>query len=226
MKFTETKFAKFLSGKGFYLVLAGCFVALGVAAYTAYDSMAPDTASSEESSYIEESTPPSSEVEAEPEEIPYEPEISSQEQSIDTSEPYPVANSFIYPLSGNIIKGFSSEELVFSNTMGDMRLHIGLDIAAAAGSEVVSCGNGVVKTVGKDDLLGVFIEIDHGNGRTARYCGLADALSVLEGDTVTTGSPIGIVAEVPSECMDESHLHLEFFENGKPIDPVSIMEKR
>ncbi len=226
MKWTKTKFAKFLSGKGFYLVLAGCFVALGVAAYTAYDSLTPDTASSEESSYTEESTPPSSEVEAEPEEIPYEPPVSSEDQTEDTPEPSPVANSFIYPLSGNIIKGFSSEELVFSNTMGDMRLHAGLDISAPSGAEVVSCGNGVVKTVGNDSLLGVFVEIDHGNGRTARYCGLADALSVVEGDTVKAGSPIGIVGEVPSECMDESHLHLEFFENGKPIDPVSVMEKR
>lgn len=226
MKFTETKFAKFLAGRGFYLVLAGCFVALGVAAYTAYDSLTPDTASSEESSYVEEPSLPSSEVEAEPEEIPYEEPESSEEETETEEEPAPVANSFIYPLSGNIIKGFSSEELVFSNTMGDMRLHIGLDISAAAGSEVASCGNGVVKTVGKDSLLGVFVEVDHGGGRTARYCGLADALSVVEGDTVRAGSPIGIVGEVPSECMDESHLHLEFFENGKPIDPVSIMEKR
>lgn len=228
MKYKETKISKFLSGRGFYLVLAGCLVATGVAAWTAWAGFTtPDTAenSSDIGSQISSDLPSTDPVQQDTSDEPYSSseDSSSQENETDYTGPV-VAENFIYPLSGNVLKAYSDDELIFSKTFSDMRLHVGLDIEGEAGSAVKSCGNGVVVAVINDELLGKYVEIDHGNGIVARYCGLADNVSVQEGHIVSAGTKLGLLGEVPCECEDDTHLHLEFYKDEQPVNPEAIIE--
>ncbi len=228
MKYKETKISKFLAGKGFYLVLAGCLVATGVAAWTAWAGFtSPDTAEKpkDNQSIISSSEPSTDPVQQETSSEPYSSseESSSEEDEIDYTAPV-VAENFIYPLSGNVLKAYSDDELIFSKTFSDMRLHAGLDIEGEKGTAVKACGNGIVVAVINDEFLGKYVEIDHGNGIVARYCGLADNVSVSEGDIVSAGVKLGLLGEVPCECEDAAHLHLEFYKDEFPVNPEVIIE--
>lgn len=229
MKYKESKISKFLSGKGFYFVLAGCLVATGVAAWTAYASFTqPDTAKTpENSSYIAsskeaESDPVQTETESKE---PYSSssDVTSSEDAPIISEPV-VAEHFVYPLSGTVTKEYSESEPVYSKTFGDMRVHTGLDIKAERGTAVNACGNGIVVAVIEDDMLGKYVEVDHGNGIVARYCGLSENVSVKEGNIVSAGTKLGLLDGSPCESEDESHLHLEFYKDEFPVNPKVIIE--
>lgn len=226
MKVKMNSFKKFFAGRGFYLVLAGCLIATGVAAWTAYSSLttpegeddtisAPDYVSSapqllETPAGTDASEPYSS---AEPSSVP---EPTDEKTEI-------VAESFMLPLGGEIMKTYSDTELVYSKTFKDMRLHTGLDLKGSEGQSVQSCGDGRVVAIIKDELYGTYVEIDHGNGIIARYCGLKSDLAVAEGDTVEAGQKIGVLSTVPSECEDGAHLHLEFYQDEYPLDPLVVI---
>ena len=226
MKITKTKISDFFKGRGFYLVLAFCLVATGVAAWTAWaSSNTPDTAEKPPVSSNISSLPDDTDKEVQQgvDSEPYSSEDSSSEE--EELPPAPVvAENFVYPLSGSVMKSFSHDELVYSATFGDLRLHLGLDIECEPGSTVSACGNGTVMAITEDAMLGLCVDIDHGNGIIARYCGLADNLSVKEGNIVSAGTKLGLIGEIPSECADECHLHLEFYKDEIPVSPEVIIE--
>ena len=104
-----------------------------------------------------------------------------------------------------------------------MRTHQALDIKAEPNEAVVSAGKGIVTDIATDSELGVVVEIDHGNGIIAYYCGLTEELAVTKGEAVDKNTLLGLVGEIPGECEDGSHIHLEVYKNGKPIDPKSLI---
>ncbi len=222
MDYKQTKIGKFFLGKGFYGVLALCLVAVGAAAWSAFNRVSePNTlktpSSSSQKITSSEVIPPKSEVQAEtPSKIPY----SSEESSSDQTPAAPiVATAFASPMGGGVIKPYSDTELIYSATFSDMRTHLGIDIEGEQGSDVRACGNGIVSAITDDSLLGKCIEIDHGNGVKAKYCGL-DTIFVSLGETVSATTTIGLLGEVPEECEDVSHLHLEFYFEEHPVDPL------
>lgn len=228
MKYKEKKSSKFFEGKGFYLVLSGCLIAVGIASWSAYSGINNDEPNPDPApSYT------ASENEPEPDDAPVgtettsEPYSSLEESQYEEPSTPPVteivADKFNIALNGNITKNFSATELVYSETFRDMRLHTGIDISGELGTEVRSCGKGYVVAVINDALLGNYVEIDHGNGVVARYCGLDQNISVQEGDTVSLGTKLGTLGAIPSECSDKSHLHLEFFKDEIPVDPMSFI---
>ena len=223
MKITKDKISDFFKGRGFYLVLAFCLVATGVAAWTAWAGASPDTAEKTPiSSNISSSEDDFSQVQQDNESEPYESEDTSSEEEF--LPPPAVAENFVYPLSGNATKLFSTDELTYSATFGDLRLHTALDIGCEPGSAVGACGNGIVVAIIEDPMLGWYVEIDHGNNIVARYCGLSENLSVKEGNIVSAGTKLGLIGEIPSECEDECHLHLEFYKDEIPVNPEVIIE--
>ena len=48
---------------------------------------------------------------------------------------------------------------------------------------------------------------------------------VKEGESVSCGDYIGAVFTIPSEIMDEVHLHLTAKKDGKLIDAQAVLEK-
>ncbi|MBQ0083699.1 MAG: M23 family metallopeptidase [Clostridiales bacterium] len=225
-----SKISKFISGKGFYFVLAFCLIAVGAAGFLAVSS----SKISEEPEKNENVSSNSSIVYSEPEKTENKTESEAVQKAV-SDEPktssvkeekkIPVAESFGLPTSGaKIIKGFDSKNLQFSSTYGDMRIHLGTDIEAQNGEDVKSCGDGTVKKIYSDDTLGRIIEIDHGNGVVIKYCGLADNVCVKQDYTVKKGEKIGTLSGTPSESMDTPHIHIEATISGKHTDPAKILK--
>ncbi len=224
---SDNKFLKFLNGKGFYAAIGVGLLALGITAIAVTSNMpkAPNITEEDESfSSVEIIT------EIPSEEQPVAGEVSGVKAENATEETVKkeetkntVATFFTLPITGEVIKGYSDSELVYSKTYDDMRIHLGLDIKANKDATVMSCGDGVVLGIAKDPLYGTMITIDHGNNITGLYCGLNDSVSVKKGQTVAAGEKIGTIGTVPCESSDDTHLHLAFKENDKYISPLSLI---
>lgn len=144
------------------------------------------------------------------------------------TEDIPVAEiqqpqKFVLPVNGKIFYAYSGDELVYNRTLDDWRTHNGIDISAAPNDRVKSGADGTVKQIYEDGMLGTVVEIEH-DGYTARYCGLNPSTYVKAGDTVTQNQTIGTVGEISMEVAEESHIHLEIIQNGKTINPDTLLK--
>lgn len=137
----------------------------------------------------------------------------------------PFSGNFAMPMGTDIIKDFSGGEMVYSKTMGDWRVHNGVDFSGSAGNEVVAAADGKITKVYDDSFWGTIIEIDHGNGMTARYCGMKKGSCLSEGSEVKKHEKIGSLGHIPVEIGEEDHLHLEILIDGEYVDPLKALNK-
>lgn len=129
----------------------------------------------------------------------------------------------ILPVEGIIITEYSHDKLIYSTTLKEWRQHPGIDIKAEVGTKVKAPLGGTIKEVREDDLWGITIVIDHGDGLVSKLSNLGTLEMVKPGTTVNKGdfiSTIGKSADI--EMLMEPHLHFEVMKNGKMIDPRSI----
>lgn len=225
------------NSRGFYIALGICLVAIGVAAWTTYDSVVQyNDDSSPVSSQAEatgkhvsgvtiSSTPQSSEASSEPpSQAPSssEPPASSAPSSAVSDEP---ANTtpqpYQFPAGDTVTQAFSGDILVYSATMKDWRAHSGTDFSASEGDAVKAIGAGTVKEIREDVLYGTTAVVVHGS-LEVWYCGLFDC-TAKAGDSVAAGTPLGTVGTVPCEAAEPSHFHLMVKEEGVWIDPMAIL---
>lgn len=135
----------------------------------------------------------------------------------------PQSRTFRLPLNNaKAVKDYSPTVPVKNKTMGDWRVHGGIDFAAKEGDKVYAVGSGVVKKVTSDEAWGYVIEVDHG-AFTARYCAVAQDGAASIGKTLQKGDVIGTVAVSPAEQADGCHLHFEVLRSGALIDPMEVL---
>lgn len=133
---------------------------------------------------------------------------------------------YLTPCVGYLQKDFSDTALVFSPTMKDHRVHLGIDIAGNLGDPVKAFCKGVVEKIFNDRFMGKTIVINHGNGLKSVYMNLAEALpdGIKEGCEIEAGTVIGAIGETASnECVDSPHLHFEVHLNDKETDPKNYI---
>lgn len=234
-KMSNNRLNRFLNGKGFYVALGICMIAIGVSAWSALDKATTppsDLLSSDTAQTVSEASSEEAEVNKEQSDVPDDREESSQAEqttseaissAVEETDESPVANYFVYPVVGEVIKKFSDSELQYSVTFNDMRLHRGIDIKADESTAVKSAGDGKVTAVTNDPQLGYCVEIDHGNGIVAIYAGLNKSVAVEVNEVVKSGTNLGALGTVNNECLDAPHLHLEFYKNGEAIDPLEYL---
>ncbi len=131
---------------------------------------------------------------------------------------------YVFPVSKKIIKDYSDSVAVKSKTMNDWRVHNGVDFSAKEGDEVKAVQSGAVLAIYNSSLWGTIVEVDHGAGVVARYCGLAEKLTVSANDVIEAGQTIGYVGNIPVEAADGTHLHFEITKDGAIADPLSLYE--
>lgn len=131
------------------------------------------------------------------------------------------SQSFIRPHDGEIIRPYSPDVPIYSETMNDWRTHNGIDIAVKEGDEVVSIGKGKVTKVTVDSSFGYTIEVDYGT-LTAKYCGMKQGECAGIGQLLEKGDSIGVVDTVACESAAGPHLHFEVIVDGEQKNPVEI----
>ena len=144
-----------------------------------------------------------------------------------TIEPIPDTPKWSSPVEGYVFKQHSTETLVYSLTLGDYRIHKGVDISAAAGSEVKACLDGKIENVYYDYMMGYCVSISHDDGIVSHYKNLGEELpeNIVEGQEVKSGDVIGYIGESAIvEFSDEPHLHFELEVNEKSEDPLKYLE--
>ena len=99
---------------------------------------------------------------------------------------------------------------------GKRSFHRGLDFVSPKGSDVLAVAAGVVTFSGKLANYGYMVEIDHGNGLVTRYGHNSENL-VAVGDAVQKGEVIALVGSTGRSTAP--HVHLEVFDNGRPVNP-------
>ncbi len=209
----KEKIVQFLKTKGYYMVLALSVLTVGTVSFLSYRISQKEEAKTP-------LTPNTTEnVEKVEENVPDEREEVQETPSAEEPQPQVQPAPYSAPLQGEVIAHYSPEQPVYSYTLKDWRTHGGIDVAAAAGTQVLNVSEGVVETVAKDDLLGNLVTVRHTDGKLSRYASLGE-VSVEEGQMVALGDPLGTVGKsMLLECGETDHLHYELWENDKTVDP-------
>lgn len=122
---------------------------------------------------------------------------------------------FQWPVTGRISGVFGSQRILNGKPKSP---HNGVDVAAPRGSEIVAPADGVVVLVHQDMFYtGKTLMIDHGLGLTSVYAHM-DGISVVEGQVVRQGHPIGIVGQTGRST--GPHLHWGLTWKGTHLDPM------
>ena len=132
---------------------------------------------------------------------------------------------FEAPVSGEIIKDFAIDNLIYSNTLEEWTTHSGIDIKAEKTSIVVAAEKGIVESIKNDPRYGLTITISHSNGFKTIYSNLLTTEFVNENEEVEKGQTIGTIGETASfEVADETHLHFEMYKDGEPVNPTIYLK--
>ncbi len=137
-----------------------------------------------------------------------------------------VASTMLLPIAtGNVLKGYASDSLVYSNTLNHWSTHTALDISAPAGTLVLSAKDGTVLSVTEDELMGLTVTLAHENGLETVYSSLESVPDeIKEGVAVLQGQAIGAVGNsASSESSDGVHLHFEVKKDGKNVNPQNYL---
>ena len=232
---------RFFTGKGFYIVLFLCAAVIGVSAWmmtAGNETMSDDYSRLSDSDFgsartetiivpaAQDTSPAMDYDELLPEiSIDDEETMTGEEESVEVwTEEAPAAVQYIWPVSGDIDRAYHVNQLRYDATMGDWRIHDGIDIVAPIGSSVCASRGGKVESIVKDDLYGTVLTVDHGDGTKAVYANLADITAVSAEDTVQCGDVLGSVGTgAICESAQDSHLHFAMSVNGVSADPLAFL---
>lgn len=133
---------------------------------------------------------------------------------------------FIRPVSGEIIKDFSRDNLIYSNTLEEWTTHLGIDFKAEKTSIVKASADGVIKSIKNDPRYGLTVLIEHENGFVTMYSNLLSTEFVSVGESVKQGQTIATVGNTAIfEIADETHLHFEIIKDGLEVDPNLYLQE-
>ncbi|MGL5862871.1 MAG: M23 family metallopeptidase [Phycicoccus sp.] len=108
-------------------------------------------------------------------------------------------------------------------TLGILKKHAGVDLAAAGGTPVTVVHTGRVTFAGTQGSYGNIVIVDHGGGISTAYAHLS-AITTRVGAAVPVGTVIGRVGSTGRST--GNHLHLEVRTNGTATDPVPWLRAR
>lgn len=102
------------------------------------------------------------------------------------------------------------------------RAHLGVDYAAPSGRPIVAAANGKVVFKGIKGGYGKTVEISHDGNYKSLYAHMSGYANVKEGQLIKQGTVIGYVGS--TGVSTGPHLHFGLYQNGRAINPASIIE--
>ncbi len=135
---------------------------------------------------------------------------------------------FSLPAEGILGKEHDPTVQVFSNTLGEWRVHLGIDIMTNANAPVYAAAGGKISQISDDPLWGKCVWIEHAGDAVSIYRGLCDELAegIEVGAKVDEGILLGAVGEGGIlELAEDPHLHFEMKVGGADVDPIEYFSK-
>ncbi len=198
-----------LAGKGYYIALILCAVAIGISGYLYYRNT--QSPSLDGPAPTVDVLNPNGSSTAQPTEKPTEP----------AKKPWKTGK----PVSGEVIMDYAMDCLCYNPTTRDWRTHNGMDFAAAAGTAVCAAADGTVYTVYTDETMGTTVVIRHDDGYVTTYASLSEDVVVSVGQEVTLGQTIGYVGtSALIETTLGEHVHFSVSCGGNPVDPEDFFQ--
>ena len=138
---SKKKFTGSVNGKGYYIALVLCAVAIGIAGFLYYRNTDKPNKTADGNTIVNPDDAPV--IATNPDGTPAT--IPNQE------EKKPLKT--VSPLEGQTVAVYAMDSLTYNPTTRDWRVHNGVDIAADEGTAVVSAADGTVYTVYEDENL-------------------------------------------------------------------------
>lgn len=210
------------------LIVLAVAVAMTSAANKARKARAEDTTEEVTNAPADTSRTPETDK-REPEQTA-RPEDTSGKDSPESTQ-LPVASqlpTLSLPAEGLLGNEHDPSVQVFSNTLGEWRVHLGIDIMTDAAAPVYAAAKGKIKQIADDPMWGKCIWIEHDGDAVSIYRGLADTLAdgIEVGAKVNEDTVLGAVGEGGVlELADEPHLHFEMKVKGADVDPLEYFSK-
>ena len=213
------------NGRGYYIALILCAVAIGISGYLYYQNVNEEKTNLEQPDESVAATDPVQEdvaaVATQPAGKTPEDTAAPTQPSV-TPERKPMKTAA--PVQGQTVAAYAADALSYNPTTRDWRTHDGLDIAAEAGTPVCAAADGTVYTVYQDDTMGTTVVITHADGYATCYSSLAAEVSVEPGDEVLMGQTIGCVGQSALlESAIGEHVHFSVSWNGQSVDPNDFL---
>ena len=194
------------------VVIAVCITAIAVGTAKKEKPPASSSSSTSHTSKTSQSTSQTSQSTSQTEE---KPNTSVVEEKV----------TFVSPMTaGNVIKEWAADIPVFSITMEDYRLHLGIDVAASAGSPVYAVADGTVESVEFHPMMGQTVVIVHKDGYKSVYQNMQTSVpsEITAGAEIKAGAQIGSVGDTALiEISEEPHLHFELYKDGNCENPLA-----
>ena len=207
---SKKKFTGNVNGKGYYIALALCAVAIGISGFLYYRNADKTDDSANKGTVGNDQAVVATNPDGSPANIP----TDEQKPSIKTAA----------PVEGQTVAVYAKDSLTYNETTRDWRVHNGIDIAAEAGTEVCAAADGEVYTVYEDEQMGMTVVISHAGGYTTRYASLAKEVPVKAGDQVAMGQTIGTVGNTAlMESAIGDHIHFSVTCNGETVNPNEFL---
>jgi len=109
----------------------------------------------------------------------------------------------------------------FHPKLHKIRAHKGTDFAAKTGTPIMATGNGTIKHLGRKGGYGRTVILKHRDGYTTTYAHMSRYKKGLkQGHKVFQGDIIGYVGS--SGLATGPHLHYEFHQNNKAVNPMTV----
>jgi len=220
---SKRNFGGNISGKGYYIALILCAVAIGVSGYLYYRN-ANDNSDKTPAAEVSNMQDPQQDVQA----VATQPGNTDADQVKEPEQDTPTQpqkeRKVVNPVSGTQVAPYAVDALAYNQTTRDWRTHKGVDIAAEAGTAVAAASDGTVYSVYEDETLGTTVVITHEGGYTTYYSSLAEEVAVKPGDTVSAGDIIGAVGcTALLESAIGDHLHFAVTCSGESVDPAEFL---
>ena len=209
------------------LIVLAAAVAMTSAANKARRGQPAETSAPETTLRSPETAAPAPETTAPPAETqaPADTAASGEQTDVPVAAGIPTLS---LPAEGTLGKEHDPTVQVFSNTLGEWRVHLGIDIMTEAAAPVYAAAKGKVKQIADDPLWGKCIWIEHDGDAVSVYRGLDDTLAegIKIGAKVSEGTLLGAVGEGGVlELAEEPHLHFEMKVAGEDADPLEYFSK-
>ena len=136
--------------------------------------------------------------------------------------------SLVLPVKGVISKQHDATLQVYSNTMADYRVHLGVDIVTTENAPVYAAADGTIEKIWEDVKMGYCIAVKHSGDCVTVYKNLGETLpeGIAEGVSVRSGQLIATIGNSAMvEIAEEPHLHFEMTVAGLSVDPLEYYDE-